>query len=152
MTFKVLTVDHTPTFRKLIRMTLEFGGHKVLEADNGRRGLDLARESACDLILLELRLPDIHGLEVCRELLSNKITEHIPIVVLSNSENSDELEACIQLGVKAYVMKPFSPRYFLDVVLQAIDGSRVGTARLKNSLPATKSLARCPAESVNPPW
>jgi DNA-binding NarL/FixJ family response regulator len=104
------------------------------------------------LILLELRLPDVHGLEVCRELLSNKITEHIPIVVLSNSENSDELEACIQLGVKAYVMKPFSPRYFLDVVLQAIEGSRVGSARLKNSLSATKSLARSPAESVNPLW
>jgi CheY-like chemotaxis protein len=120
MKFSILTIEDTSSFRQLIRMTLEFEGHKVIEADNGRRGLELARSSPIDLILLDLRLPDMDGLDVCRELRSGKITAKIPVVVLSSSEDSNEIEACVELGAVGYLMKPFRPPHLLDMVTKSV--------------------------------
>lgn len=88
----------------------------VVEAEGGRRGLELARAQAPDLILLDLMMPDLSGLEVCQELKKDARLSKIPIVVLSSSDDSDEIETCLQLGAQDYLLKPFRPAMLLDIV------------------------------------
>ena len=116
MTYKILSIEDTTSFRRLIKMTLEFEGYEVVEAEGGRRGLELARAQAPDLILLDLMMPDLSGLEVCQELKKDARLSKIPIVVLSSSDDSDEIETCLQLGAQDYLLKPFRPAMLLDIV------------------------------------
>jgi CheY-like chemotaxis protein len=97
-------------------MTLEFEGFEVVEAEGGQRGLELAKAQAPDLILLDLMMPDISGLAVCQELKKDALLCKIPIIVLSSSDDSDEIEACLQLGAQGYLLKPFRPAMLLETV------------------------------------
>jgi DNA-binding response OmpR family regulator len=116
MTYKILSIEDTTSFRRLIKMTLEFEGYEVVEAEGGRRGLELARAQTPDLILLDLMMPDLNGLEVCQELKKDARLSKIPIVLLSSSDDSDEIETCLQLGAQDYLLKPFRPAMLLDIV------------------------------------
>jgi len=98
---KILSIEDTDSFRLLIRMTLEFEGFEVLEALDGQSGLDLVRKTIPDLILLDLMLPDIKGLDVCRQIMADSRLCQIPIVVLSSSTDSDDIEHCMQAGAQA---------------------------------------------------
>ncbi len=116
----ILTIEDTASFRKLIKMTLEFEGFHVLEASDGQSGLDLARSANPDLILLDLMMPGMDGLQVCRQLQANPQLQPVPIVLLSSSDDSDEIEACLQLGAQGYLLKPFRPKMLIDVVREKL--------------------------------
>jgi CheY-like chemotaxis protein len=118
---KILSVEDTASFRLLIRMTLEFEGFEVLEAENGQTGLDLARTSRPDLILLDLKLPDLNGLTVCQRLMADPALSQIPIVVLSASNDSVEIGDCLEAGAQGYLLKPFRPKFLVDTVRQLVD-------------------------------
>jgi DNA-binding response OmpR family regulator len=121
MTYKILSIEDTTSFRRLIKMTLEFEGYEVFEAEGGRRGLELARAQTPDLILLDLMMPDLSGLEVCQELKKDARLRKIPIVLLSSSDDSDEIESCLQLGAQDYLLKPFRPAMLLDIVRKNVN-------------------------------
>ncbi|MBK9444186.1 MAG: response regulator [Comamonadaceae bacterium] len=114
----ILTIEDSGTFRNLIRMTLEFEGFKVIEASDGQSGLDLARRKTPDLIVLDLMMPGLDGLQVCQQLKASPGLQAIPIVLLSSSDDSDDIEACLQHGAQSYLMKPFRPTMLIDVVRQ----------------------------------
>jgi DNA-binding response OmpR family regulator len=120
MTYKILSIEDTTSFRRLIKMTLEFEGYEVVEAEGGRPGLELARAQIPDLILLDLMMPDLGGLDVCQELKKDARLSKIPIIVLSSSDDSDEIERCLQLGAQDYLLKPFRPAMLLDIVRKYI--------------------------------
>jgi two-component system alkaline phosphatase synthesis response regulator PhoP len=115
MPYKILSIEDTTSFRRLIRMALEFDGFDVIEAEGGQRGLELAKAEVPDLILLDLMMPDISGLEVCQALKKDARLCKIPIIVLSSSDDSDEIEACLQLGAQDYLLKPFRPAMLLEL-------------------------------------
>jgi DNA-binding response OmpR family regulator len=121
MNYKILSIEDTTSFRRLIKMTLEFEGFAVIEADGGKRGLELAKAQAPDLILLDLMMPDISGLDVCRELQKDARLCKIPIIVLSSSDDSDEIEKCLQTGAQGYLLKPFRPAMLLEIVRKHIN-------------------------------
>jgi len=121
MTYKILSIEDTSSFRRLIRMTLEFEGFDVIEAEGGQRGLELARENVPDLILLDLMMPDIGGLVVCKELMKDVRLSKIPVIVLSSSDDSNEIEECLQLGAQGYLLKPFRPAMLLQIVRDNIN-------------------------------
>jgi CheY-like chemotaxis protein len=123
MTYKILSIEDTTSFRRLIRMTLEFEGFEVVEAEGGQRGLELAKAQAPDLILLDLMMPDISGLDVCQQLKKDARLCKIPIVVLSSSDDSDEIEQCLQLGAQGYLLKPFRPAMLLEIVRKSLSGA-----------------------------
>jgi CheY-like chemotaxis protein len=116
MTYKILSIEDTSSFRRLIRMTLEFEGFEVIEAEGGRRGLELASAHAPDLILLDLMMPDIGGLVVYQALKKDVRLSKIPVIVLSSSDDSNEIEECLQLGAQGYLLKPFRPAMLLQIV------------------------------------
>ena len=104
---KILVVDDDPNVVKLVQLYLERDGHEVLTANDGVTGLELAREEQPSLIVLDLMLPRMDGMEVCRTLRAESA---VPIVMLTAMVEEDDRLAGLDLGADDYVTKPFSPR------------------------------------------
>ena len=107
MAGKVLIVEDDPDTARLVGIYLSRDGHKVLTAHDGLEGLRLAREAGPDLVVLDLMLPGMDGIEVCRTLREEST---VPIVMLTaRVEEKDRLDG-LDLGADDYVSKPFSPK------------------------------------------
>jgi len=118
----ILTIEDQPDIRRLIQMTLEFQDFRVLEAGGGEAGLAIARKERPDLILLDVMMPGMDGLTVARTLAADPEMRDIPIVMLSALGMANNVQAGLATGVRAYLVKPFSPFELLEVV-----GKLVGT-------------------------
>jgi len=101
---KILVIDDEPPIRKLLRMGLSTQGYEVLEAPNGKSGLELLTQNP-DLVILDLGLPDVDGLELLRTIRGRK--EGVPIVVLSSRGDEAGKVQALDLGADDYVTKPF---------------------------------------------
>ncbi|MDD0809354.1 response regulator [Curvibacter sp. RS43] len=112
----VLTVDDHEDIRKLIRLTLEFQDYDVIEACNGEEGLALARMRRPDLVLLDVLMPGMSGLEVSRAMAEDPELSSIPVVMLSALEQNTDVSAGYAAGARAYLGKPFSPSDLVDVI------------------------------------
>ncbi|HEX2130041.1 MAG TPA: response regulator transcription factor [Actinophytocola sp.] len=104
---RVLVVDDDLTVRDVVRRYLELAGHQVALADNGEDALAWVARDAPDLVVLDLMLPGMDGLEVCRRL---RRTSAVPVVMLTALGEEENRIAGLQLGADDYVTKPFSPR------------------------------------------
>jgi len=107
MNGKILIVDDDRKTADLIRMYLERDGYQALVANDGRQALDLARQRHPDLIVLDLMLPMVDGLDVCRIL---RAESRVPIIMLTARTTEDDKLLGLDLGADDYVTKPFSPR------------------------------------------
>jgi DNA-binding response OmpR family regulator len=116
MSITVLTIEDQPDIRRLIRMTLEFKGFRVLEAGDGGSGIAVARAEKPDLILLDVMMPGMSGLEVGRTLAADPVLSATPVVMLSALGTADDQSTGLLTGVRAYLVKPFSPWELLDLV------------------------------------
>ncbi len=116
MSRTVLTIEDQPDIRRLIRMTLEFKGHRVLEAGNGADGLALARSERPDLILLDVMMPGMSGHRVAQALGDDPVLAGIPTVMISALGSQGDVDAGLATGVRAYLVKPFSPWELLDKI------------------------------------
>jgi two-component system KDP operon response regulator KdpE len=101
---KVLVIDDEPQIRRGLRVGLERHGYTVLLAASGEEGLDVAAEHSPEIVILDLAMPEMDGLEVCRRL---REWSRVPIVVLSVREGAEEKIAALDLGADDYVTKPF---------------------------------------------
>src|SRR4030043_353609 len=104
---KVLVVDDDGKTVELVKLFLNRDGYRVLTAYDGTETLRLARESHPDLIVLDLMLPGLDGLEVCRRLREES---DVPIIMLTARTTEDDRLAGLELGADDYITKPFSPR------------------------------------------
>lgn len=123
---KILVVDDEPHILELVRFNLEAGGFKVLEAVDGQKAIELAQTEKPDLILLDLMLPGIDGLEVCRILRQQKTTREIPIIMLTAKSEEIDKVLGLEMGADDYITKPFSPRELtarVKAVLRRSSGS-----------------------------
>jgi len=121
---RVLVVDDDVKTVELVKLYLNRDGYKVLAAYDGVEALRLARESRPDLIVLDLMLPGIGGLEVCRTLRSES---DVPIIMLTARTTDEDKLAGLGLGADDYVTKPFSPRELaarVRAVLRRLPGER----------------------------
>ena len=107
MSNTVLIIEDDPHTTELVRLYLSHDGHRVLSAATGPEGLAQARESAPDLIVLDLMLPGLDGLEICREL---RAESDVPIVMLTARVEEEDLLAGLGFGADDYLTKPFRPR------------------------------------------
>ncbi|HEY0807373.1 MAG TPA: response regulator, partial [Pseudonocardiaceae bacterium] len=104
---RILVVDDDVNVRDVVRRYLEHAGYRVELADNGEQALRIAADAEPDLVVLDLMLPGIGGLEVCRRLRQRG---QVPVVMLTARGEEDDRIAGLQLGADDYVAKPFSPR------------------------------------------
>ncbi len=121
---RVLVVDDDVKTVELVKLYLNRDGYKVLTAYNGMEALRLAREGHPDLIVLDLMLPGVDGLEVCRTLRSES---DVPIIMLTARTTDEDKLTGLGLGADDYVTKPFSPRELaarVRAVLRRLPGER----------------------------
>jgi len=128
----ILVVDDEKDILELVEYNLTKGGYKAACAASGEAALKLARAKPPDLIVLDLMLPGMDGLEVCKILKHDDRTAHVPIVMLTARGEEADVVTGLELGADDYIVKPFSPRVLL--------------ARIKAVL---RRLAREPMDEVS---
>ena len=111
----ILVVDDDPSLRRLLRATLG-SGYLILEAEDGLEALGLVRREHPDLVLLDVRLPGLGGLEVCRRIKADPVTAPTKVIIVSVYATGNERAAGLAAGADAYVVKPFSPFALLDTL------------------------------------
>jgi CheY-like chemotaxis protein len=112
----ILTADDEPHIIELVRVTLEDDRVRIVEAIDGIGALDAAELYAPDLILLDVHLPDVSGLEVCRRLRGDPRLRCTPIVMLTAAAQQADVARGLAAGATDYLTKPFSPIRLLSLV------------------------------------
>src|SRR5229473_2076188 len=107
---RVLIVDDDPDIQKLVSYNLSQAGFRVSTAATGSAALESVHDQPPDLIILDIMLPDLDGLEVCRKLRQQDKSRRIPIIMLTARTQEVDRVVGFELGADDYVMKPFSPR------------------------------------------
>lgn len=105
---KILIVEDEKDIVELLHYNLEKENFKIQSANNGQKALDLVRKNHPDLVILDLMLPEIDGLEVCRILKRDPKTSHIPIIMLTAKAGESDKIVGLELGADDYITKPFS--------------------------------------------
>jgi len=122
---RVLVIDDEPDVLLLCKVNFEFAGHEVLEATDGEQGLELARASRPDLIVLDVMLPRRDGLSILSELVHRPETSGTPIVLLTAKVQEDDQVRGWQAGAHEYVTKPFSPLVLTQTIERVFQMSDV---------------------------
>jgi len=107
---KIVCIEDEPDILEFIEYNLNREGFKVATATDGETGLDLVRRGAPDLVLLDILLPGLDGIEVCRRLKMDAVTREIPVIMVSAKGEESDVVLGLGVGADDYVTKPFSPR------------------------------------------
>lgn len=119
----ILFIEDESALHKTFGDLLTKEGYKMISALDGEAGLRLAQTEKPDLILLDLILPKINGFEILRELKSNPETKKIPVIVLTNLEELDDIDRAIELGATTYLVKA---QYSLEEIAEKIKNTLQG--------------------------
>lgn len=109
----ILAVEDDEDILQLLKYNLTKEGYRVTAVTSGEEGLQIARPAAPDLVLLDLMLPGIDGLEVCRRLKTDSKTRQMPIIMLTAKGEEADIVTGLELGADDYITKPFSTRVLL---------------------------------------
>jgi two-component system alkaline phosphatase synthesis response regulator PhoP len=107
---KVLVIEDEPDILEVIQYNLEREGYKVVVCRNGEQGLSRIRTDNPDLVILDLMLPGMDGVEVCRQVKADPVTRAIPIVMVTAKSEESDIVLGLGIGADDYITKPFSPR------------------------------------------
>ncbi len=110
---KILVIEDEKNITELVKYNLEQQGYRVLTSSRGDNGLEQARKEKPDLIILDLMLPEMDGLEICKILKQNFSTAHIRIIMLTAKGEEADKVVGLEMGADDYITKPFSPRELL---------------------------------------
>lgn len=106
---KILIAEDDLDIRELVKLTLQFRGHDVDSASDGREAVEKAQRESFDLILMDVRMPRMTGYEACRTLRDIDATREVPIIFLSAKGQEEEIKAGLEAGATQYILKPFTP-------------------------------------------
>jgi len=112
----VLYVEDNEFNRKIVRQLLSRTSYRLVEANDGEAGVAAAREQQPDLILMDVQLPKMSGLDATRVLKSDTTTAHIPIIVITSFALSGDDRKAMDAGASSYLAKPYSPRDLLALI------------------------------------
>ena len=106
----ILVADDDRDILDLVVFKLSAAGHELITATDGATALTEARRAVPDLVVLDVAMPGMSGLDVCRELRADPITSAIPVILLTARAQEPDVEAGYNVGATDYIVKPFSPR------------------------------------------
>ena len=107
---KILIIEDEHDILEVMRYNLQREGYEVLTSSDGAEGLECAREESPDMVLLDLMLPGLDGLDVCRRLKERSLTRSIPIIMVTAKGEESDIVIGLGMGADDYVVKPFGPR------------------------------------------
>lgn len=113
---KILIVEDNPQNMRLVEMTLRDQNYTLLQATDGQKALDIARQELPDLIIMDIRLPGISGLEVTRKLRDDSATSRIPIIGMTAYAMKGDREKIREAGCDLYLSKPINTRELPGVI------------------------------------
>lgn len=117
---KILIVDDEKNLTEILALRLETNGYEVIIAYNGRDGLEKTEKENPDLILLDIMMPDMDGIDVLRRLKNNPKAGHIPVIMLTCKGESSSLLKAENLGATDYFIKPFESEELLRAIKKYI--------------------------------
>ena len=117
----ILVVEDNDKNRKLVRDVLTAKGYRLVEAETGEDGLRLAQEHRPALVLMDIQLPGIDGIETLRRLRADAATAAIPVIAVTASAMTQDRQKILAAGFDAYQSKPISIRPFVDLVRAVLD-------------------------------
>jgi DNA-binding response OmpR family regulator len=113
---RILVADDDEDIRMLVVMRLQHSGHDVAQAGDGASAVESCRREAPDLVVLDLMMPGMNGLDACRTIRSDPALARTPVILLTARAQSSDVEAGLAAGADDYITKPFSPRDLADRV------------------------------------
>ncbi len=140
---RILVVDDEQSILELVQYNLAKRGYHVLLAETGEAALVVGKNELPDLILLDLMLPGMDGLDVCRHLKADPRTQHIPVILVTARGQNDDIVIGMEMGADDYVTKPFSPNVLISRIRSAL-------RRKGNRREELESMIRRGAMVINP--
>lgn len=116
MSKKILIVDDATTVRSLAKFALSKAGYTIVEAEDGAIGLQKAKSEKPDLIISDLNMPNMNGLEMCRAVKSDDALKATPIFMLTTEASAEVAKEGKDIGIMAWIVKPFAPDKLLAAV------------------------------------
>lgn len=116
----ILHVEDNQYNRKIIRDLLSKNGYEIVEAHNGEAALDALARQRPDLILMDVQLPKLSGLEVTRRIRVDPLLAQIPVIAITSFALSGDDRLALEAGCNAYIAKPFRPRDLLEMIRRFI--------------------------------
>jgi two-component system chemotaxis response regulator CheY len=132
MSFNILIVDDSETTRALIRRSIQIAQLPVgelFEAGNGAVALQQLKGRQVDLILADLHMPEMNGVELAKAVLGDPATKSIPVAIVSAEPSATRIAALRQAGVKGYLRKPFTPESLNNLVRPFLEGNHAAANR-----------------------
>lgn len=133
MTGRVLVVNDADSTRRLLKMNLEMQGYSVGLAANGQAGLEALEREPWDLVLLDLSMPEMDGMQLLEILRGHAELRQVPVIVVSASEERDSVRRCLELGASDYLALPVEPSLLRARVASALAGRRLQAAELEHA-------------------
>ena len=121
---KILFIDDDPTILLISEIMLEALGYDVITADGGVSGIELLKTNSIDLVLLDLMIPDIYGLDVLKYIKEKEEFKNIPVIIQTGIKDSDEINKAYKLGASYVLLKPYNQKDLKDIIgilVQATD-------------------------------
>jgi two-component system alkaline phosphatase synthesis response regulator PhoP len=122
---KIVVVEDEPDILEVLSYNLKREGFEVTTALDGARGLELVEKNSPDLVVLDLMLPGIDGLEICQRIKNNKKLSHIPVIMVTAKGEESDVVLGLGIGADDYIAKPFSPRELIARVKAVLRRSQV---------------------------
>ena len=123
MGLNILIVDDSSLTRKAIRRIidmLELEVEQIFEAENGAEALKILDKTNIDLVLADLNMPEMNGIEMIYQMRGNEATKDIPVVLVTTESSTTRIEGLLANGAKAYLHKPFTPEELKEIITQAV--------------------------------
>lgn len=121
----VLVVDDDPVILRLLQVNFEMEGHRVITATDGAEGLARVHDGRPDVVVCDIMMPNVDGLQLLEQLRADAATAGLPVVLLSAKAQSYEIERGLEAGADDYITKPFDPLELVERVA-AVVARRVG--------------------------
>ncbi|HMA66347.1 MAG TPA: response regulator [Desulfosalsimonadaceae bacterium] len=123
MGYNVLIVDDSIIIRKMIAKTLAISDLEISEyhyAENGRQGLEKLDEQWIDIVFADINMPEMNGMEMIAEMGKKDLMASIPVVIISTERSQERIDSLKEMGIGAYLQKPFIPEEFARVVKELL--------------------------------
>ena len=117
---KILAVDDSASMRQMVSFTLERAGYDVMQACDGVEALELAKKGAVDLVLTDVNMPNMDGIDLIKELRNLPDYTHTPILTLTTEGGPDKKQLGREAGATGWILKPFNPEVLIDTIAKVI--------------------------------
>jgi len=120
MTKCIMTVDDSTSIRQMVSFTLKNAGYDVIEAVDGKDALDKLNKVTAHMVITDLNMPNLDGIDLIRQLRSNPLYKFIPIIMLTTESQDTKKQEGKQAGATGWIVKPFKPEQLIAVVKKVL--------------------------------